>query len=131
MHISLLLMDCSFCLRNAEDMRSGMPDMSSSNSTYDCARYEDLDRQPVLKRVNLSECECEICLIGLAIHVEESYLRGPRLYPNMVHRQISGSVQLLRIAFSFPQGCAPTTATTTASAQASARTRGHGADHLE
>jgi hypothetical protein len=51
MHISLLLMDCSFCLRNAEDMRSGMPDMSSSN-TYDCARYEDLDRQPVLKRVN-------------------------------------------------------------------------------
>ena len=27
MHISLLLMDCSFCLRNAEDMRSGMPDM--------------------------------------------------------------------------------------------------------
>ena len=66
MHISLLLMDCSFCLRNAEDMRSGMPDMSSSN-TYDCARYEDLDQQPVLKRVNLSECECEICLIGLAL----------------------------------------------------------------
>ena len=30
MHISLLLigsMGCSFCLRNAEDMRSGMPDM--------------------------------------------------------------------------------------------------------
>ena len=75
MHISLLLMDCSFCLRNAEDMRSGMPDMSSSN-TYDCARNEDLERQPVPKRVNGSECECEICLIVLAIHVEESYLRG-------------------------------------------------------
>ena len=76
MHISLLLMDCSFCLRNAEDMRSGMPDMSSSN-TYDCARNEDLDcAQAVHKRVNLNECECEICLIVLAIHVEESYLRG-------------------------------------------------------
>ena len=36
MHISLLLigsMGCSFCLRNAEDMRSGMPDMVHGEDT--------------------------------------------------------------------------------------------------
>ena len=52
MHISLLLigsMGCSFCLRNAEDMRSGMPDMV----------HEKTQQHPTRARTE----ECEITCV--------------------------------------------------------------------